>query len=103
MTLILKVTSRDPETPLSHLLDVPLGLDVWEVKPDHVVLRASDAQAERLRRLGYGVEQLHLTDRYLSAFATAEAVAGYHSAETLAQDLRQLAEAHPEVAEMREL
>jgi carboxypeptidase T len=103
MTLILKVTSRDPEMPLSHLLDVHLGLDVGEVKPDHVVLRGSDAQAERLRRLGYGVEQLHLTDRYLSAFATAEAVAGYHSAETLARDLRQLAEAHPEIAEMREL
>jgi len=85
------------------LLDGHLGLDVWEVKPDHVVLRASDAQAERLRRLGYGVEQLNLTERYLSTFATTQAVAAYHSAETLAQELTALAEAHPEIAEIHEI
>jgi hypothetical protein len=36
MTLILKVTSTDPRVPLSQLLQLPLGLDVWEVTPDHI-------------------------------------------------------------------
>ena len=72
--------------------DCPLGLDVWEVRPDHVVLQATEAQIERLEQMGYGVEQLHMTDTYLSTFATAEATAGYHSAEQLEQDLRALAE-----------
>jgi carboxypeptidase T len=53
--------------------------------------------------MGYGVEQLHETESYLSAFATAEAVAGYHSAETLEADLRRLAEENPEIAELHEI
>jgi carboxypeptidase T len=77
------------------LLQLPLGLDVWEVKPDHVVLRAAEPQAERLQRMGYHVEQLDLTDTFLSMFATAAAIAGYHSAESLEQDMRQLASSHP--------
>jgi carboxypeptidase T len=103
MTVIAKVTSSDPRAPLSQLLTAPLGLDVWEVQPDHVVLRAAEAQVERLQQMGYGVELLHQTDTYLSTFATAAATEGYHSAETLEQDLRALAERLPEIAELHEI
>ena len=63
MTVIARVTSQDPQLMLAPLLTAPLGLDVWEVKPDHVVLQASEAQIERLEQMGYGVEQLHMTRR----------------------------------------
>jgi carboxypeptidase T len=103
MTVIARVTSQDPQLMLAPLLTAPLGLDVWEVKPDHVVLQASEAQIERLEQMGYGVEQLHMTQTYLSTFATAEATAGYHSAEQLEQDLRALAVQHSDIAELREI
>jgi carboxypeptidase T len=103
MNLILYVTSTNPRLPLAELLTQPLGLDVWEVQPDHLVLRAAEPQAERLQRMGYRVEQLQLTEAFLSTFATAEAAAGYHSAASLEQDLRQLAESRPEVVELREI
>jgi carboxypeptidase T len=103
MTVIARVTEADPRASLSALLKVPLGLDVWETGPNYVVLRGSEVQLERLERMGYGVQQLHLTERFLSAFATAEAVTGFHSAETLEQDLRQLADRRPEVVELREV
>ena len=103
MDLILRITSTDPKLPLPDLLQLPLGLDVWEVKPDHVILRTADAQAERLRLMGYTVEQLELTDTYLSTFATAAAIAGYHSAASLEQDMRQLANSQPEIVELREI
>jgi len=103
MNLIVQVTSSDPRAALSDLLRLPLGLDVWEVKPDHVVLRAADAQVDRLRRMGFTITPLHQTENYLSAFATADAIAGYHSAESLEQDLRQLANSRPEIAELREI
>jgi carboxypeptidase T len=103
MELILKITSPDPGLPLSQLLQLPIGLDVWEVKPDHVVLRASEAQADRLKRMGYNVEQLHLTETYLSTFATAESIASFHSIATLEEDFRQLAISEPDIAELREV
>lgn len=103
MTLILQVTSTNPQVPLSQLLELPLELDVWEVKPDYIVLRAAEPQAERLQRMGYQVEQLHLTDTYLSMFATEEAIAGYHSAASLEQDMRQLATSQPHIVELREI
>jgi len=103
MNLILRVTSTDPRAALSDLLHLPLGLDVWEVQPDHVILRTADAQAERLRLMGYTVEQVQSTDTYLSTFATAEAIAGYHSAASLEQDMRQLANSQPDIAELREI
>lgn len=56
MNLILKLTSTNPRVPLSQMLHLPLGLDVWEVKPDYVMLRAAEAQAERLQHMGYNVE-----------------------------------------------
>lgn len=103
MTLIVKVTSADPRAPLIRLLELPLGLDIWETKADSMVLRAPQAQLERLERMGYEIEQLQRTDVYLSAFATVEAVAGYHSAETLEQDLRQLADRQPEIAQLHKI
>jgi carboxypeptidase T len=102
MTVIAKVMVAHPRVSLAQLLEVPLGLDVWEVASDHVVLRAAEAQIERLERMGYGVEQLQMTEAYLSTFATAEVAAGYHSAQTLEQDLRRLAEDHPDIAELRQ-
>jgi carboxypeptidase T len=98
--LIARVTSPSTETPLAWLLTAPLGLDVWEVTPDQLVLQVEEGQAERLAAMGYGVEQLRMTERYLSAFATEAAVTGYHTAATLEQDLRRLAESHPEIAEL---
>jgi carboxypeptidase T len=103
MNLVLKVTSTHPRAPLSQLLHAPLGLDVWEVKPDYVTLRAAEAQAERLQHMGYTVEQLHLTETYLSTFATAEALTGYHSAASLEEDLRQLAQRQPQIAALQEI
>ena len=101
--LIARVTSTGPHAPLAGLVTSSLGLDVWEVKPDYVVLQAGEAQAERLEAMGYGVEQLQLTEAYLSDFATDEAVTGYHSAAGLEDDLRQLAEDHPEIAELHRI
>lgn len=103
MSVIAKVTSTSPRAPLSQLLVAPLGLDVWEVKADHLVLQATEAQAERLEHMGYGVEQLHETESYLSTFATEDAIAGYHTAATLEADLRRLAHDHADIAELREI
>src|SRR4029450_7267761 len=103
ITVIARVTSQDPQLILAPLLTAPLGLDVWEVKPDRVVLQASEAQIERLEQMGYGGGELHMTQTYLSTFATAEATAGYHSAEQLEQDLRALAVQHSDIAELREI
>jgi carboxypeptidase T len=103
MDIVLRVTSTDAGPRLSPLLQTPMGLDIWEVKPDYLVLSVNEGQAERLRRMGYGVEQLTETATYLSTFATADAIAGYHSAESLEQDLRRLAESAPEIAELREI
>ena len=88
MNLIVKVSSETPRAPLLQLLRVPLGLDVWEVKPDYLVLRANEAQVHRLEQIGYRVAQLHETSTFLSTFATAEALAGYHSVQTLEQELK---------------
>jgi carboxypeptidase T len=103
MELIVRVTSSSPRTPLSQLLTLPLGLDIWQVKPDHVVLRAAAAQTARLRQMGYTVDEVQQTRTFLSTFATAEALEGYHSAQSLEDDLRQLATSQPEIAELREI
>jgi carboxypeptidase T len=102
-SLIARVTSSSPRAPLTRLLTTPLGLDVWEVKPDHLVLQAEEVQASRLEAMGYVVEQLQMTEPYLSTFATEAAVTGYHTVATLEQDLRRLAEEHPEIAELHEI
>ena len=102
-SLIARVTSTTARAPLARLLASPLGLDVWEVGPDFVVLQADEFQIDRLESMGYAVEQLQMTEPYLSTFATAEAVSGYHSVATLEEDLRRLAEEHAEVAELHEI
>jgi carboxypeptidase T len=101
--LIVRVTSTGARFPLARLLTAPLGLDVWEVRPDFLVVQAGEAQTDRLEAMGYAVEQLQLVEPYLATFATPSAVAGYHTVETLEQDLRRLAEAHPEIAELHEI
>src|SRR3712207_2583427 len=103
MELIARITSPSAQRPLADLLRISLGLDVWETKPDHVILRAAEAQLDRLARMGYGVEQLQDVGAHLAAFATAEAAAGYHTAASLEDDLRQLAEARPDIAELRRI
>jgi carboxypeptidase T len=103
VNLIVKVSSETPRAPLLQLLHIPLGLDVWEVKPDHLVVRATEAQVHRLVQIGYRVAQLHETERFLSTFATAEALAGYHSVQTLEQELKTLAASRPEIVELREI
>ena len=39
-----------PGTSVARLLAVPLGLDVWERHPDHLVVAASDDQLAELER-----------------------------------------------------
>jgi carboxypeptidase T len=102
-SLIARVTSTSSRAPLTRLLTAPLGLDVWEVKPDHLVLQADEAQAARLQAMGYDVEQLQMTEQHLSRFATEAAVTGYHTVESLEQDLRRLAEQYAEIAELHEI
>jgi carboxypeptidase T len=101
--LIVRVTSTGGRAPLARLLTAPLGLDVWEVKPDFVVLQADEGQADRLQAMGYAVEQLELIEPYLATFATPAAVSGYHTVATLEQDLRRLADEHPEIAELHQI
>lgn len=109
MDLIVAVSSENPRAPLAAVPRMALGLDIWEVKPDHIVLNASEAQVERLSNLGYSVEQLQGTEAYLAAANDAYVAAAalttmtYHSAGTLEDDLRGLAERAPEIAELRQI
>ena len=102
MEVIARVRSEDPAKPLSQLLDNPLDLDLWEIRPDSLVLRAEESVTDQLRQLGYAVELLEETTAHLATFATEAALAMYHSAATLEQDLRVLAEREPEIAELHE-
>ncbi|MGY1682295.1 M14 family metallopeptidase [Geodermatophilus sp. SYSU D01176] len=102
-SLIATVTSTSTRAPLARLLTAPLGLDVWEVKPDHLVLQTDEAQAARLEAMGYSVEQVEMIEPYLSTFATDAAATGYHSAASLEEDLRRLADEHPDIAELHEI
>ncbi len=101
--LIATVTSTSARAPLARLLTAPLGLDVWEVKPDHLVLQVDEAQAARLEAMGYGVEQVEMLEPYLSTFATDAAATGYHTVASLEEDMRRLAGEHPEIAELHEI
>ena len=104
MNIVYAVRADSPQAPaLAQLIDLPLGLDIWQVQADQVVLRAEEEQAARLRQMGYTTEELVETENHVATFATAEAIAAYHSAETLEHDLRQLAESQPEIAELREI
>jgi carboxypeptidase T len=100
-SLIARITTTSARAPLGRLLLAPLGLDVWEVGPGHLVVQVDETQAGRLQAMGYDVEQLRMTEQYLSA--SAADAAGYHTVATLEQDLRRLVEEHPEIAELREI
>src|SRR5688500_14015129 len=103
MNLILEVTSPDAAQKLERLLHIPLGLDIWEAKPERLVVYATEAQAERLTQLGYRVREMASGDAHVAAFATDDALAGFHSAESLEDELRALAEDQPELVELREM
>lgn len=103
MSVIVNVTPGQREASLRRLVELPLGLDFWELGPEHAVLRASEAAIDRLEKMGYGVEQLRETQDFLAEFDTAETTAQYHSAVTLEQDMRSLAERFPDIAEVREI
>src|SRR5918994_3106961 len=104
MNIVYTVRADAPQAPsLEQLIDLPLGLDIWQVQADQVVLSAAEEQAARLRQIGYMTEEVVATETHVATFATAEAIAAYHSAETLEGDLRQLGESQTEIAELREI
>lgn len=109
MDLIVRVSSDNPRAPLANVVRTALGLDIWEVKPDHIILSASEAQVERLSSMGYIIEQLQSTEAYLTAATEAYSAAAelttmtYHSAETLENDLRALADGAPEIAQLLQI
>ena len=71
MNIVYAVRSDSPQAPpLARLIDLPLGLDIWQVKTDHVVLRAAEEQATRLRQMGYTTEEVVETETHLATFAT---------------------------------
>ncbi len=62
-----------PGTDIERLLQTSLGLDVWERKPDTLVVRADEGQLRELegRRLAT-VERLCTVREYLSEKETEE-------------------------------
>jgi carboxypeptidase T len=103
MSLIVSVTPGQQGASLSRLVELPLGLDVWELTGGHAVLRASEPAVDRLEKMGYAVEQLRDTQEFLTEFDTDAATAGYHSGATLEQDMRALAERFPDIAQLIEI
>jgi len=76
MQIIIEVTSDAPHRPLARLLEIPLGLDVWETKGNRLVLRAEEAAVNRISQMGYQVRPLMEVAQHLETFATAENLAG---------------------------
>src|SRR5215207_4211127 len=74
--IIARITSEDPNRSLPQLLSMPLGLDVWESKPERLVLRATEAALDRIGKMGYRVVPV---SEHLTAFATSAAAEGFHS------------------------
>jgi carboxypeptidase T len=107
VNIVYSVRADSPQAPpLPWLVDQPrehLGLDIWQVKENQIVLRATEEQAARLQQLGYATEVVVETENHVARFASAEAVEAYHSAESLESDLHQLVESQPEIAELKEI
>ena len=103
MSIIAEISTEDPRQSLVKLLQMPLGIDVWEVKPERLVARASEAQVDRLVQMGFKVRPIVDVSTHLRTFAEPSLMAGYHSATSLEADMRQLAAAHPDRAELKEL
>jgi hypothetical protein len=65
--------SPTPGNDLESLLQIPLGLDVWERKrdPDVLVVAANDNQLSELeRRRLASVERLYTVEEYVSEFGS---------------------------------
>src|SRR6266581_7464069 len=60
-----------------------------------------EQNADRLRQLGYAVEQLNLTTEYLEQHFTAAVLTGYHSPESLNDEMSDLANRYKSIAEQR--
>jgi carboxypeptidase T len=103
MELIVEVKSDSTQRSLARLLEMPLGLDVWETKADRIVLRAEEAAVDRIAKMGYQVRQIIQAETHVAMFAEASALSAFHSAASLADDMRNLAESHPEIAELKEI
>jgi carboxypeptidase T len=103
MEIIAEIRSEDPARPLAKLLAMPLGIDVWEVKTDKLVVRAAEPTMDRLTKMGYRVNPLVDVSSHLETFAAADAMAGYHSFATLEADMRDLAARYPNLAELKEI
>src|SRR5215213_8886999 len=101
--IIARITSEDPNRSLPQLLSMPLGLDVWESKSERLVLRATEAVLDRIGKMGYRVEPVVAVSEHLTAFATSAAAEGFHSGESLEQDMRELAAKRPELVEIKEI
>lgn len=124
MDLILEISPGSSSSSVSDLLRASLGLDIWELTPDHMIVRATEAKAERVHQLGYRVEQLQSVAEALSEFESAEQAtlvniastettkrprdvlaepARYHTVKSLNYELQELAATHPDLVELKEL
>ena len=124
MDLILDILPGSSDSPVSDLLRASLGLDIWEITPDHMIVRADAAKAERVQQLGYRVEQLQTVADALAEFESREhetlaaiesdetgalrpdaltKPAQYHSVESLNHDMHELAATHVDLVELREI
>ena len=60
-----------PDSDIEHLLQMPLGLDVWERRrnPDMLVVAANEGQISELeRRRLASVERLYTVEEFVSEF-----------------------------------
>jgi carboxypeptidase T len=103
MQMIVEVTSESAQRPLTRLLQTPLGLDVWETKQNRVVLRAEEAVIDRISRMGYRVRPIMEAGRHVETFAASDQLDAYHSAASLAQEMQELAAAHPAIVELKQI
>jgi hypothetical protein len=62
-----------PDSDVEHLLQMPLGLDVWERKrdPDVLVVAANENQLRELERRNLvSVERLYTVEEFVSEFGS---------------------------------
>src|SRR5262245_45468421 len=103
MSIIAEVKTSPTGRELERLLHTPFGLDVWEAKRDRLVVRATEAQIDRITRMGYEVRQIQTVVGHVTAFAAAAAAVEFHSAQDIENGLRSAAQTHPDIAELQEI
>jgi carboxypeptidase T len=103
MSIIVEITTAQPGRTLERLLHMPLGLDIWEAKRERLVVRGTEAQIDRIGKMGYTVRQIETVQRHVSTFAARAVPAGFHSAQQMEDDLKSLAQTHPDIAELHEI